>query len=98
MATGYIVLILFVVLVVLGFCLFIFGYSKGREKERKEQTAETLRKAESDRAFEKEKENIREEIYGNAANEKAQLSSGSGRERFNNINSSLGGTTPEKKT
>jgi flagellar biosynthesis/type III secretory pathway M-ring protein FliF/YscJ len=87
--TGYIILIAFAVFVFSVFGAFLFGYTKGRAKEQAEQKEEALRKAESDRAFEAEKENIRQEVYNHAENEKAKLSGGSGRSRFDAINNSL---------
>ena len=87
--TGYIILIAIVVLVFLIFGAFLFGYTKGRQKERDEQKDEALRKAESDRAFQIESENIRQEVLGNAEQKKAELSSGNGRDRFDAINNSL---------
>jgi hypothetical protein len=89
MATGYIILIVFAVWVFSALGAFIAGYIKGRKAEQNEQREEALRKAESDKAFEVEKEKIREEVYNHAENEKAQLSSGTGRERFDAINNSL---------
>jgi len=73
------------------FFAFVFGYFRGREKERQAHTAESLRKAESDRAFEREKEKIQGEVQGDAEKEKAKLSRGTGRERFDAINDSLRG-------
>jgi predicted membrane protein len=87
--TGYIVLGAFVFYVFSIFAAFLFGYTKGRRKEQDEQKSEALRKAESDKAFEVEKENIREEVLGNAEQKKAGLSSGTGRDRFDAINNSL---------
>jgi hypothetical protein len=83
---GYTILIVFVVYAFSVFGAFIFGHVKGRKAE---QTQAALRKAESDKVFEVVKEEIREEVYNHAENEKAQLSSGTGRERFDAINNSL---------
>jgi uncharacterized membrane protein len=88
--TGYIVLFVFIFWVFSVFGMFLFGYTKGRAKERTEQKEDALRKAESDRAFEVEKENIRQGVYGNAKKRKSELSSGgTGRDRFDNITNSL---------
>jgi hypothetical protein len=87
--TGYIVLFVFVFWVFSVFGAFLFGYTKGRAKEQAEQKEEALRKAESDQAFEAEKENIRQEVYGNAEKKKSELSGGTGRGRFDAINNSL---------
>jgi hypothetical protein len=87
--TGYIVLGVFVFYVVSVFGAFIGGYVKGRGKEQAEQKEDALRKAASDKSFEIEKEKIMGEVFGNAEKEKAKLSGGSGRERFNAINNGL---------
>jgi hypothetical protein len=87
--TGYIILIAFVVLVFLLFGAFLFGYTKGRKKEQDERKDEMIRKAESDRAFQIESENIKQEVLTNAEQKKAELSSGNGRDRFDAINDSL---------
>jgi hypothetical protein len=87
--TGYIVLGVFVVYVFSVFGAFLFGYTKGRRKEQDEQKSEALRKAESDKAFEVEKENIREEVLNNAGQKKAEFSNSTGRGRFDAINNSL---------
>jgi len=87
--TGYIILIAFVVIVLLVFGAFLFGYTKGRKKEQDEQKDEALRKAESDKAFQVESENIRQEVLSNAEQKKAELSGGTGRDSFDAINNSL---------
>jgi hypothetical protein len=89
MMTGYIVLAGFVFWVVSLFGMFIFGYTKGRAKEQAEQQEEALRKAASDKEFETEKEKIREEVFGNAADKKSKLSGAGGRDSFNRVNDSL---------
>jgi hypothetical protein len=87
--TGYIVLAGFVFFVVSLFGMFIFGYTKGRSKERAEQQEEALRKAASDKEFQIEKEKIQEEVFGNAADKKSKLSGTGGRDTFNHVNGSL---------
>jgi hypothetical protein len=75
--------------VLLLFIAFIFGYFRGREKEQKEHDKEALLRAESDKAFEQQKEKIRADAYADAEGKKAALSSGSGRGRFDVITDSL---------
>jgi hypothetical protein len=87
--TGYIVLGVFIFYVVSVFIAFLSGYTKGRRKEQDEQKDAALRKAESDRAFEREKENIREEVKQNAQDKKNDLPGATGTDTFNNINNSL---------
>jgi hypothetical protein len=87
--TGYIILGAFAFFVFSVFGAFVFGHAKGRAKEAGERQEEALRKAASDKEFEIEKEKIREEVFGNAANKKSELSGGTGRDRFNRINDGL---------
>lgn len=87
--TVYVYLIAFVVFVFLLFGAFIFGYVKGSRKKQNEQKDEALRKAESDKVFQAESENIRQEVFSNAEQRKAELIGGNGRDRFNAINNSL---------
>jgi lauroyl/myristoyl acyltransferase len=87
--TGYIILAVFVFYMISVFGAFLFGCVKGRKKEQAEQNEEALRKAVSGREFEAEKEKIMEEVFENAAHKKAELSGGTGRDRFNRINDGL---------
>jgi hypothetical protein len=87
--TGYIILGAFIFLTVSFFAVFIFGYTKGRAKERGEQKDEALRRAESDKAFEIGKAEIMQEVFGNAKKKKSDIAGGPGRDHFNRINSSL---------
>jgi hypothetical protein len=63
---GYIILFIFVLWVISALETFLFGYTKGRAKEQAEQKEDALRKVESDRAFEAEKENVSREVFGDA--------------------------------
>jgi flagellar biosynthesis/type III secretory pathway M-ring protein FliF/YscJ len=87
--TGYIILAAFVFLAFSLFGAFIFGYTKGRSKGQDEQREEALRKAASDKEFEMEKEKIRGEVFGNAADKKSKLSGVNGRDSFNRVNDIL---------
>ena len=90
--TGYIILIAFVVYAVSVLGAFISGYSKGRkaeQNEQNEQNKEKIRKAERDKAFQVKKETIQKEVFGNAEEKKANISSGSGVDKFNAINNVL---------
>jgi hypothetical protein len=88
---GYKILFVFTGFVIAVFSAFLAGYSKGAKKGRQEQAETALQKAESDNAFHAEKEKIMEEVFNNAESKKAELSSGSGRERFDAINNGLRG-------
>jgi len=45
---------------------FLAGHAKGVQKERDKNQKEKLKKAESDRAFEIEKQTIKQEVFENA--------------------------------
>jgi hypothetical protein len=88
--TGYIVLAVFIGLVVSHTAVFFIGYSRARKRAELERMEDENRRLQSDREFQKEKEKIQKEVFGNAEEKKASLSSGaSGRDRFNAVNDSL---------
>jgi hypothetical protein len=87
--TGYIILAVFIGLVVSHTAVFFTGYSRARKKAELERIEDENRRLQSDREFQKEKENIQKEVFGNAADKKASLASGAGRDSFNAINGSL---------
>jgi uncharacterized protein YlxW (UPF0749 family) len=88
--TGYIVLAVFIGLVVSHTAVFFAGYSRARKGAELERIEDENRRLQSDREFQKEKEDIQKEVYGNAEEKKASLASGaSGRDRFNAVNDSL---------
>jgi hypothetical protein len=87
--TGYIVLAVFIGLVVSHTAVFFIGYSRARKKAEFKRIEDENRRLQSDQEFQKEKGNIQKEVFGNAADKKASLASGDGRDRFNAINDSL---------
>jgi F0F1-type ATP synthase epsilon subunit len=88
--TGYIILGAFVLLVITHTAVFFAGYSKARKAAERDRLEEAQRKAESDKQYQQVKDEIKEEVTGNAEKEKAALSAGgTGRERFDRINGSL---------
>lgn len=88
--TGYFILAAFIILTISHTSLFFLGYSRARKKAEAERKEEELRRLQSEREFQKEKEGIIQEVFGNAEEKKASLSySGSGRDNFNAINDSL---------
>jgi hypothetical protein len=87
--TGYIVLAVLIGLVVSHTAVFFTGYSCARKKAELERIEDENHRLQSDREFQKEKENIQKEVFGNAENKKASLASGAGRDRFNAVNDSL---------
>ncbi|MDR1253345.1 MAG: hypothetical protein LBK62_14480 [Treponema sp.] len=90
MTTGYIILAVFIGLAVSHTAVFFIGYSRARKKAELERMEDENRRLQSDREFQKEKEDIQKEVYSNAKEKKAALASGaSGRDRFNAINDSL---------
>jgi hypothetical protein len=88
--TGYVILGVFILLAVSHTAVFFIGYSKARKAAERDRLEESQRKAESDQQYQQVKDEIREEVTGNAEKEKAALSAGgTGRERFDRINDSL---------
>jgi hypothetical protein len=70
--------------------VFFIGYFRARKRAELERLEDENRRFQSDQEFQKEKENIQKEVYGNAKEKKAALASGaSGRDRFNAVNDSL---------
>jgi hypothetical protein len=93
--TGYIVLGVFVFFVISCAASFFGGLRLGRRQMQGEYEEESRRKAQNEKDYQKAKQEIKSEVFGNAEKEKAQLSVGnSGRDRFGNINNSLRGNTP----
>jgi uncharacterized membrane protein len=86
---GYIVLFIFAVFVIIVFVAFLFGISKGKKTERQVWEKREAERAKDAADFQKEKEKIMEEVFGDAEQKKAALDSGTSRERFDAINNSL---------
>jgi len=90
MTTLYIILGAFMALVVSHTSLFFLGYTRALKKAEAERAKEENRRLQSERDLQKEKENIMQEVFGDAQDKKASLSAGgSGRDNFNAINDSL---------
>jgi hypothetical protein len=88
--TGYVILGVFILLAASHTAVFFIGYSKARKAAERDHLEEAQRKAESDQQYQQVKDEIREEVTGNAEKEKAALSAGgTGRGRFDRINDSL---------
>jgi hypothetical protein len=71
--TGYIILAVFIGLVVSHTAVFFTGYSRARKKAGLERIEDENRRLQSDREFQKEKVDIKKEVYGNAADKKRLL-------------------------
>jgi uncharacterized membrane protein len=87
--SGYIVLIIFAVFVIIIFAAFLFGLGKGKKSERQVWEKMEAERAKDAADFQKEKEKIMEEVFGDAEKKKADFGNGSGLERFDAINNSL---------
>jgi sortase (surface protein transpeptidase) len=86
----YIILIVFI-LFVLG-CLFSFisGIRLGKKQAAAEYTEEQRIKAQNEKDYKKAAQEVKQEVFSEAEQKKADLSGGnSGRDRFNNITDSL---------
>jgi hypothetical protein len=89
--TGYIILGAFAVFAVSVFGAFLCGHRKGRKEAEAEFNEDLKRKMRDEIEFEKEKAEIREEVFGNAEQKKASLSEGDARARFERVNDVLRG-------
>ena len=88
--TGYLILAAFIALTISHASLFFLGYTRARKKAEAERKEEECRRLQSEQSYQKEKENIMQEVFGNAEEKKASLSTGgSGRDNFDAINDSL---------
>jgi hypothetical protein len=87
--SGYIALGIFIFLVVSHVSVFFIGYSRARKAAETERLEDEKRRAESAASWQREKDKINQEVKNNANEQKASLSSGSGRDRFDAINNSL---------
>ncbi len=79
----------FAVLLAAGLLCFILGWKQGRAKFERDLAEEAARKEATRKAYEKEKQKIKEEVFGDAKKKKEKLGKGSSRERFNSANDSL---------
>jgi hypothetical protein len=92
---GYVILGIFIFIVVSCACSFFGGLRLGRRQMEREFEEEQRRKEQDEKNWQKEKQQIKEEVFGNAEQEKAKLSGGAnGRDRFDTINNSLRGNPP----
>jgi len=87
---GYIVLGVIILFVFSCFGCFLFGYTKGREKEAKMYDEIERKREQTMKEYGLIQQEIKQGVNDEAEAKKASLSSGStGRDRFNNINNSL---------
>jgi flagellar biosynthesis/type III secretory pathway M-ring protein FliF/YscJ len=91
---GYIVLAIFVAFVLGCFFSFLGGLRMGRKQAEAEYAEEQRRKEQDKKDFDKAEAEIKQEVFGNAKEEKAKLSGNAGRDRFNAINSGLRNNSP----
>ncbi|MDR0785576.1 MAG: hypothetical protein LBE74_06820 [Treponema sp.] len=90
MTTGIIVAVLLGVLLASHIMAFAWGRKNGIVEERLLREQAGMQKIQAERDWNKEKEKIMEDVFGDAEKKKADLSVGdSGRARFDRINASL---------
>jgi hypothetical protein len=93
--TGYIILIVFGLLVFGCFFSFIGGWRLGKKQAAAEYAEEQRIKAQNEKDFKQAADEIKQGVFNEAEQKKAGLSGGnSGRERFDNINSGLRNNPP----
>jgi hypothetical protein len=91
---GYIVLAVFIVFVLGCFFSFLGGLRTGRKQAEAEYAEEQRQKEQDKKDFDKAEAEIKQEVFGNAKDEKKKLSGNSGRDKFNAINSGLQNNSP----
>ena len=86
----YIVLGVLILFVAGCFTAFTCGLNKGERRAKAEYAEELRRRAQTEKEFNRIEESVKQEVFNEAEQKKVELSSGdTGRDRFNNINSSL---------
>jgi hypothetical protein len=88
--TGYIILGALVILVFLCFFIFLAGLRHGRKLAESDYAEEKALKEKDAKDYEKAKQDIKQEVFGNANTQKAELSGHANAvDRFNAINDKL---------
>jgi hypothetical protein len=88
--TGYIILTVFIVFVVSCFAAFLTGIKNGRKAAAAEYAEEQAMKEKDRLDYERTAQEIRQEVFNDAAQEKADMAGYTGaRDRFNAVNSKL---------
>jgi len=88
--TGYIILTVFVVFVFACFFSFLGGLKLGKKQAAAEYAEEQRIKTQNEKDYKQVAEEIKQGVFKDAENKKADLSSGTtGRDRFDAINDSL---------
>ena len=88
--TGYIVLAIFLILILSHFACFLGGMKKGRQAAAVEYAEEKTQRENDARFYEQAKQDIKQEVFKDAENKKADLAGRSNaRDQFNAINNSL---------
>jgi hypothetical protein len=92
MMTGIIVTVVVVAVIASYVAVFILGRKSGAVAERLLHEQAMLQKIQAEGAWRTEKERIKEEVFGSAAERKADLNrGGTGRDSFERINDILRG-------
>jgi hypothetical protein len=87
---GYVILAMFFIYVVSCFAAFLAGIKNGRKSAAAEYAEEQARKEKDAREYERAAQEIKQEVFHDAAQQKADLAGHAGaRDRFNAINSKL---------
>jgi NAD+--asparagine ADP-ribosyltransferase len=87
---GYIILGAFIVFVIACVFFFFVGLRHGRKLANAEYAEEAALRAKNEKDYKKAKQDIQQEVFKNAEQQKAELSGHSnGVDRFNDINSKL---------
>jgi hypothetical protein len=87
--TGWMVSIAFILLTVSHAAVYFAGRFGAKREADRFNAEQAARKAESEREYKTEKANILSEAGKNAEKQKAELSTGGGRDRFDAVNDVL---------
>jgi flagellar biosynthesis/type III secretory pathway M-ring protein FliF/YscJ len=88
--TGYVVLIVFIVFVLSCFGCFLVGYTRGKKTAQAEYAEDHRRKEQDAKDFKKVSEEIKQEVFKDAEQKKAEMAGYTNPDdRFNDINSKL---------
>jgi hypothetical protein len=87
---GYVILAVFIGFVISCFTAFLAGIKNGRKAAAAEYAEEQARKEKDRLDYERAEQEIKQEVFNDAVQEKANLAGHTGsRDRFNAINSKL---------
>jgi F420-0:gamma-glutamyl ligase len=93
---GYVILGIFILLVIICTVFFFIGLRHGRKLANAEYAEDMARREKDEKDYRKVKQDIQQEVFKDAEQQKAGLSGhSSGIDRFNDVNSKLSKRAPK---